>query len=86
LGEKVAGTMKEDEFQSFIKKSIQAAGACWRHVIPQNTDGIGNLRPSVWALPYNLIETLPLVKNKRGRVYKSWKKMFYLLGKTILNF
>tara|TARA_R110002051_G_scaffold325867_1_gene432501 strand:+ start:23617 stop:25293 length:1677 start_codon:yes stop_codon:yes gene_type:complete len=75
-GEKVAGTMKEDEFQCIIKKSIPGAGACGgmytANTMASAIEALG------MALPYN--SSNPAIsKNKEEECIKAGKSMYHLL-------
>ncbi len=79
-GEKVAGTMKEDEFQCIIKKSIPGAGACGgmytANTMASAIEALG------MALPYN--SSNPAIgSEKKGECIEAGKKMYYLLENDI---
>jgi dihydroxy-acid dehydratase len=79
-GEKVAGTMKEEEFQCIIKKSIPGAGACGgmytANTMASAIEALG------MALPYN--SSNPAIgSEKKGECVEAGKKMYYLLENDI---
>ncbi|MDP5231265.1 MAG: dihydroxy-acid dehydratase [Cellulophaga sp.] len=79
-GEKVAGTMEEEEFQCIIKKSIPGAGACGgmytANTMASAIEALG------MALPYN--SSNPAIsKNKEEECIEAGKSMFHLLKHDI---
>ncbi|MFI8606108.1 dihydroxy-acid dehydratase [Cellulophaga baltica] len=79
-GEKVAGTMKEDDFQCIIKKSIPGAGACGgmytANTMASAIEALG------MSLPFN--SSNPAIsKDKEAECIEAGKKMFYLLEHDI---
>ncbi|SDL82300.1 dihydroxy-acid dehydratase [Kriegella aquimaris] len=79
-GEKVAGTMDEDEFGCIIKKSIPGAGACGgmytANTMASAIEALG------MALPYN--SSNPAISDdKKQECIAAGKQMFYLLENDI---
>ncbi|WP_289644579.1 dihydroxy-acid dehydratase [Maribacter aestuarii] len=79
-GEKVAGTMKESEFKSIIKKSIPGAGACGgmytANTMASAIEALG------MALPYN--SSNPAIsKDKEAECIAAGKQMRILIEKDI---
>lgn len=79
-GEKVAGTMEEDEFQCIIKKAIPGAGACGgmytANTMASAIEALG------MSLPYN--SSNPAIsKDKEAECIEAGKKMFHLLENDI---
>lgn len=79
-GEKVAGTMQEEEFQCIIKKAIPGAGACGgmytANTMASAIEALG------MALPYNSSNPA-LGGDKEKECIEAGKKMFYLLQNDI---
>ena len=79
-GEKVAGTMKEDEFKCIIKKSIPGAGACGgmytANTMASAIEALG------MSLPYN--SSNPAIsENKQAECIAAGKQMRLLIEKDI---
>ncbi len=79
-GEKVAGTMEENEYQSIIKKAIPGAGACGgmytANTMASAIEALG------MALPYN--SSNPAIsKDKEAECIDAGAKMRFLLEKDI---
>lgn len=79
-GEKVAGTMKESEFKSIIKKSIPGAGACGgmytANTMASAIEALG------MSLPYN--SSNPAIsENKEAECVAAGKQMRVLIEKDI---